>query len=166
MNFMFSWHVISQKKRTMKQSWTTIWFISLLIILILLSGQKNTIYVTNGCIQLNIKLSWKKEKRIVRDLTTCFHGACVSGKLIAVRCLLEFWASQHMRVWFLLGKSPEFPLGRVPQITEIGIDIPHLPCNSKPERTSHINFIPKITDCELNLEVIFFLDFLFSLKIH
>lgn len=165
MNFMFSWNVISQQKSTMKQSWTMIWLISLLI-LILIIGQKNTIYVTNGCIQLKIKLSWKKEKRIVRDLTTCFHGACVSGKLITVRCLLEFWASQHMRVWFLLGKSLEFPLGRVPQITEIGIDIPHLPCNSKPERTCHINFMPKITDCELNLEVIFFLDLLFSLKIH
>jgi hypothetical protein len=78
----------------------------------------------------------------------------VSGQLVAVRCLLEFWASQHIQVSFLLGKSLEFPLGRVPQITEIGTDRPHLPCNSKPVKTTHSISYPKLTNCELNLEFI------------
>lgn len=80
----------------------------------------------------------KNEPKIVRDLTTCLHGVWVRGQLVAVRCLLEFWASRQMQLWFLLGQSLEFPLGRVSQITEIGTDRPHLPCNSKPVKTATV----------------------------
>lgn len=65
------------------------------------------------------------------------RAVCLIGHLIAVRCLLEFWASQNRQALFLLGQLLDLLLGRVPQMTKTGTDRVHLPCNSKPVKTSH-----------------------------